>query len=131
MSPAVLQIAVGDYLRFEVSHSISLGSGYTIWKVSQYNGPAEPMTMVVQGDRSHWRVYILQHILAEIANYGPPAGAADSEHINVRTYVDKQLTYEGLCTVSRKNDKLDSHELLNRFISLFDLFPYMSRDAHF
>lgn len=128
MSPASLHIAVGDYLRFEVSHSISPGSDYTIWKVSQFNGPAEPMTMAVRGDRSHWSLYILRHILAEIENYGPVAAADPSEcaQINVRTYVDNRLTYEGICEVSRKNNKLASHELLTRFQALFDLFPYMA-----
>lgn len=135
MSPVVLHIAVSDYLRFEVSHTISLGSGYTIWKVSQFNGPAEPMTMVVQGDRSNWSAYILRHILAEIENYGrmvpddplnAVVAAYESAHINVRTYSENRLTYEGVVQVSRKNNKLATHELLTRFQALFDLFTYMA-----
>ena len=128
MSPATLHIAVSDYLRFEVSHSISLGGSYTIWKVSQFNGPAEPMTMVVQGNNSHWGAHILRHILTEIENYGRmmPADSTESANINVRTYVENRLAYEGICEVSRKNNKLATHELLTRFQALFDLFPYMA-----
>ncbi len=125
MSPITLHIAVGSYLKFEVTHNYVPGRDNCHWKLLQFNGPAEPMPLALYGGSEVGEV-ICTHVLNEMKHYAPSNQDRCNQYVIVRLKNGEDIGYEGLLTLPIANDGtiFNTCAIQDRFKSIFDLFSY-------
>jgi hypothetical protein len=133
MTPIMMSISVGDYLKFEVSHNYTAGRNSCHWSIHQFNGPAiDPMTMKLFGG-CEMSEYITKHLLTEIANYAPPHRANPTQSLHIRIENSGTICYEGLIEIHMTNDghyaNTMTSQVAGRFKTIFDLFTFMVPDS--
>jgi len=131
MAPsATLYISVGDYLKFEVSHTYTAGRDSCHWSLLQYNGPADAMPMRLYGGTEVGDA-ICTHLLNEMKSYVPPGAAHCNQSVILRLQNGADLCYEGLMTLPGSNDGtiFNIYAIQDHFKAIFNLFSYMVHNA--